>query len=313
MANPELVKILKEGVSVWNRWRGVNTRIFADLMGADLRGANLAAANLRGVNLTGGDLTSANLAGACLIDANLTAADLRWTDLSETNLGGADLTGAYIFNSDFTRSLVGFTIFGNNDLSTAKGIDTVHHLGPSIIGVDTIYSSQGNIPEAFLRGAGVPEVFIAQLKPVVIARPAYYSCFISYNSKDDNFIQHLYAGLQQQGVRCWATPKDLKVSEAFRVRINESIRFHAKLVLVFSANSIHSSWAREEVEAAMEKERNQKQGVLVSIKLDDEVIATDQPWAVSLRRTRPITDFSAWKEEEAYKTAFDDLLRNLKL
>jgi uncharacterized protein YjbI with pentapeptide repeats len=312
MANIELVKILKQGVAEWNQWRGKNSRMFPDLVGADLRGANLIGANLGGVNLTGGDLTSANLASATLIDANLSAADLRWANVSGTNLGGADLSGAYVFNSDFTNSLVGFTVFGNNDLSTAKGLETVRHLGPSTIGVDTIYKSKGNIPEAFLRGAGLPDDFIAQMKSIVNKPLAFHSCFISYSSQDDEFTQRLYADLQQQGVRCWLAPKDLRIGDKFRMRIDESIRIHDKLMVILSANSIRSPWVEEEVAAALEKERNRKTSVLVSIRLDDAVMETDQAWAASLRRARLIGDFHAWHDQDSYQKSFEELLRHLK-
>jgi len=50
-------------------------------------------------------------------------------------------------------------------LSAVKGLETVTHRGPSTIGPDTIYRSQGKIPEAFLRGAGVPDDFISYRAP----------------------------------------------------------------------------------------------------------------------------------------------------
>ena len=52
------------------------------------------------------------------------------------------------------------TIFADVNLSDVKGLETVVHHGPSSVGIETIYRSQGKIPEAFLRGAGVPEDFI---------------------------------------------------------------------------------------------------------------------------------------------------------
>ncbi len=36
MANQEHVEILKQGVDVWNKWRGDNPAIIPDLSGADL-------------------------------------------------------------------------------------------------------------------------------------------------------------------------------------------------------------------------------------------------------------------------------------
>lgn len=312
MANPELLKLLKEGVTAWNRWRAENPRIYLDLVGADLRGANLVGANLSGVKLAGSDLTSANLTGANLTAASLTATDLRWADLTGTNLGGADLTGAYMFNSNLSGAVAGFTVFGNNDLSTAKGIETVRHVGPSTIGVDTIYKSHGNIPEVFLRGAGLPDDFIAQMKSIVTKPPTYCSCFISYASPDDDFAQRLYTDLQQQGVRCWLAPKEANSSEKSHMRIDESIRLHDKLAVILSANCLHRSWVEEEIEAALEKERNQKNPVLVSIRLDDSVLESDRPWAASLRRSRHITDFHGWNDADSYRVSFAEILHTLK-
>ncbi len=84
-----------------------------------------------------------------------------------------------------------------------KGLETVRHDGPSTIGIDTIYKSKDNIPEAFLRGAGVPEDFIVYMKSLAGNPIEFYSCFISYSSQDDDFAQRLYADLQAKNVRCW--------------------------------------------------------------------------------------------------------------
>jgi hypothetical protein len=73
----------------------------------------------------------------------------------------------------------------------------VHH-GPSVISIDTIYFSHGHIPDIFLRGAGVPDPMIDYMHSLVESMNPidYYSCFISYSSKDENFANRLYADLQ---------------------------------------------------------------------------------------------------------------------
>ena len=38
----------------------------------------------------------------------------------------------------------------------------------------------------------------------------FYSCFISYASRDQEFAERLYADLQSKGVRCWFAPEDMK-------------------------------------------------------------------------------------------------------
>jgi hypothetical protein len=301
MANKRHLSILKKGgVSAWNKWRSEHRNIIPNLGEANLPDADLREANLRGVNLLG-----ANLLGADLLGADLREANLRLTILS-----GADLSGA-----DLRDSTMLYTSVANIDLSGVKGLETVIHLGPSFIGIDTIYRSKAEIPEVFLRGAGVPDNFIAYMKSLA-GTPAvfeFYSCFISYSTKDKEFAERLYADLQHQHVRCWYAPEDLKIGDKFRPRIDEAIRVYDKLLLILSGNSIHSSWVETEVETAFEKEhKSPGKTVLFPIRLDDAVMKTDQAWAAEIRRTRHIGDFSNWKEHDEYKKAFDRLLRDLR-
>jgi hypothetical protein len=39
---------------------------------------------------------------------------------------------------------------------------------------------------------------------------------------------------------------------------------------------------------------------------------SEKGWAAHIKRTRHIGDFSRWKEHDAYKEAFQTLLRDLK-
>jgi uncharacterized protein YjbI with pentapeptide repeats len=61
MANKEHLKILKQGMEIWNRWRVDHPETKPDLSGADLREADLSRADLTGADLTGADLTGADL------------------------------------------------------------------------------------------------------------------------------------------------------------------------------------------------------------------------------------------------------------
>jgi len=241
MANPEHLTILKKGVPAWHQWREDNPGVRPDLILAGLREADLLEADLR-----------------------------------EADLRRAYLSGAYLEDSNLTNARVGSTSFGDNDLSTVKGLETVEHNGPSTIGIDTIYKSKGNIPEAILRGAGVPEDFIVYMKSLAGDPIEFYSCFISYSSHDDEFARRLHADLQQSKVRCWFAPKDLKIGEKFRARIDESIRVYDKLMVILTEHCLASPWVKEEVEAALEKERKQKKPVLFPIRLADAVMDTRQ-------------------------------------
>src|ERR1019366_6656291 len=186
---------------------------------ADLNGADLVGADLNIANLWGADLSLANLSRADLSLAHLSGANLTRTVLWHTNLSGANLEGA-----DFTEAAAEFTNFASVDLSVTKGLETVGHNGPSPIGIYTIYMSRGKIPEVFLRGCGVPDEFIAYIGSMVGRPIEFYSCFISYSSKDQEFAERLYSDLKSKGVRCWFAPEELKIGDRFQERIEESIR-----------------------------------------------------------------------------------------
>ncbi len=263
MASKKQLKILKQGVEVWNKWRRENRGIRIDL-----HRANLSDAFLRGVDLRGANLIRADLSNADLMSAKLSDADLSGADLSIANLNGAKLDNA----------VIGYTTFGNNDLSIVKGLDTANHRGPSTIGINTIYLSKGNIPESFLRGAGVPESFIQNMHYFLEDLKAiqFYSCFIAHSSKDKMFCKRLFADLQAKGVRVWYFPVSAKLGKTIYGEIDRAIRIYDKLIIVCSENSLTSPAVIREIERALQEEdeavrqgNKKRKHILFPIRLDD--------------------------------------------
>jgi hypothetical protein len=217
-----------------------------------------------------------------------------------------DLSGA-----DLNRAHVGETIFGALDLRTVKGLLTVVHRAPSTIGTDTIVRSHGELPEAFLRGVGLPNTFIAYAQSLVQTPIGYYTCFLSYSNQDQDFAEQLYADLQNTGVRCWFAPEDLDVGDTIRPRIDELIRLYDKLIVVLSEHSMASIWVAYEVEQALNKEAGGVPNVLYPIRLDTTVLTATAAWAQDIKGTRHIGDFERWKEQDQYQKSFQRLLRAL--
>ncbi|HEV3039784.1 MAG TPA: toll/interleukin-1 receptor domain-containing protein [Candidatus Angelobacter sp.] len=282
------------------------TRVHLD--GANLEGAQFFCSTLDHATMTGADLRGANLVFASLRHAQLSRANLQKVQLGAAVLVGTDLTYTIFTGADITT-----TVFVDVDLSAAIGLEIVHHLSPSHVGIDSLYKSKGKIPEAFLRGCGVPEDFITYARALSKNPIEYNSCFISYSSKDKDFADRLHADLQTRAIRCWYAPEDLKIGDKFRVRIEESIRIYDKVMIVLSEDSIRSAWVEDEVETALENERrNPDSLILFPIRLDDAIMETEHAWAASLRRTRHVGDFSNWKNHDAYQKALKRLLRDLK-
>jgi hypothetical protein len=300
MPNEEQVAILKKGVEAWSAWRDENPHIRPDLSGADLRGANLGATFMREANLSDANLSAANLS-----EAKLFAANLRWATLR-----GADLTGA-----DLSKAHLRHTVLGSTTLTEVKGLNLCRHEGPSVIDFPTLSTlgSSDLLPTAFLRGVGLPDNVIDYLPSLLNTAIQFYSCFISYSSKDEAFAKRLHADLQNNGVRCWFAPHDMRIGDKIIDPIDEAIRLRDKVLLILSEGAIASDWVEGEVTRALEEERARKQIVLFPVRIDDAVMQTSEAWARLLRGQRNIGDFARWKEHDQYQGSFERLMRDLRV
>jgi hypothetical protein len=309
MANLEHIERLKGGNEDWNRWRRDNN------VKPDFTDSQLGGTDLDGFNLIFADFEGSNLGYATFRFAELAGANLSGTDLTGTNFAGANLSG-----TDFTSAFVEDTIFANVDLSDCEGLEDILHVGPSSIDVETIYRSKGKMPDIFLRGCGLPDDFIAYAKSLSTNPVEYYSCFISYSTKDQAFAERLHADLQNKGVRCWFAPHDVQGGKKLHEQIDEAIRLHDKLLLILSPDSMASEWVKTEIAKARKREVRDKRRVLFPIRLVQYETLRD--WECfdadtgkdSAREIREyfIPDFSNWKNHDSYQEAFHSLIRDLK-
>ena len=283
----------------------------ANLSGANLYGAKLSGANLDSADLHGANLEKAILVFVILFEAKLVEANLSGADLSNGMLHKANLSRVNLHNADLSGAYLDKTIFANLNLASTRGLELCDHRGSSVLDFQTLQKS-GTLPVSFLRGVGLPDTLINGLPSLLKHTGKYYSCFISYSSKDQAFVDCLYTDLQNNGVRCWFARRDMKIGDKIRQRIDESIRAHDKLMIILSEHSLQSDWVESEVESALEKEQQKKNSALFPIRVDHAVMDTNQAWAADIRRKRHIGNFSNWKDHDSYKKAFDRLLRDLK-
>jgi uncharacterized protein YjbI with pentapeptide repeats len=291
----------------------------ADFSLANLSDADLSGAHLIGANLPGADLIGANLSGAKLASANLAGADLSGANLSGAMLIQTNLSSAYIRGANLRNVKLNGTIFGNSYLRDAQGLDACDHSGPSVLDHSTLTKS-GRLPLAFLRGCGLPDKLIDYLPSLLEEAIQFYSCFISYSTKDQDFADRLFADLQSKGVRCWFAPHHIAAGKKIHEQIDEAIRLHDRLLLILSPASMESEWVKTEIGRARNREMKEKRRVLFPISLVDFQCLRD--WTCfngdigkdSAREVREyfIPDFSQWKSHEPYQHAFERLLRDLK-
>jgi len=179
------------------------------------------------------------------------------------------------------------------------------------IGIDTIFRSRGKIPDIFLRGAGVPEIFITYAQSLVANPIEFYSCFISHSHQDQQFCDRLYADLQAKSVRCWYFPEDATWGKSVWGEIDSSIRIYDKLVVVCSESSLNSPAVIREIERALQREDKEKKEVLFPIRIDDHLFDRwDHPRKADVV-AKVVGDFRDWNEHNTYSKNFDKLLKAL--
>jgi TIR domain/CHAT domain len=147
-----------------------------------------------------------------------------------------------------------------------------------------------------------------------------HSCFISYCSEDEEFASKLHARLVKAGVKMWFAPEDLQAGKKLHEQIGEAIHERDKLLLVLSKQSMASEWVATEIRKARKIESKDGKRKLFPIRLvpfdvirDWERFDADSGKDLGVEiREYFIPDFSKWKDQDAFETAFARLLRDLK-
>ncbi|MEN3369916.1 MAG: hypothetical protein V7609_2059 [Verrucomicrobiota bacterium] len=198
----------------------------------------------------------------------------------------------------------------------------IYHAAPSSVGIDTIYESKGMIPESFLRGCGVPESFVRYMPSIVESEDGiqFYSCFISYSSRDEVFARRLYKRMGEAHLRVWFAAEDIQGGKKVHEQIERAIRIYDKLLIILSDASIQSEWVMDELRKGFKAERNTGKRKLFPVRLTDyetlkrwvcrdSISGTDLAEEV---RQYFIPDFSHWKEHDQFEAAFTRLFKDLK-
>ncbi len=208
------------------------------------------------------------------------------------------------------------TVFANIDLRNVRGLESVKHHGPSTIGADTLSRSGSNIPEMFLREAGVSDDLITYTVSLAKNPIKHYNCVISYSKHDQEFAERLYNGLQQRGVRCWYAPEGMTTGP-FRRRVGESFHIYDKLVLILSQHSIHARWTTQAAKETLFKEGNNHTPILFLIRLDNTILEEEMRrrflgQVLFAEPSRDIADFTEWIFQNSFQEAINRLVVNLQ-
>jgi TIR domain/Pentapeptide repeats (8 copies) len=311
MADQRHIDKLKGGVNVWNQWRGKHPEIMPDLRNADLQAAMLTGIDFRRTNLDGANLSHARLDSTLLNAASLSQTNLSNTRLRNSNLHKTCFKEAILHRTNMYHASLLDTAFLNIDLSETINLENVFHLGPSTISMDTIQRSKGKIPDIFLLGTGISEQLLTAIRASGHTHFQYFTCFISYSTKDKHFVEILYQDLRKAGVLCWYAPEKLKTGQKFPAYITEAVQSREKMLIVLSKHSLKSDWVKKEVGLARQKEGNGKREVLLPVCLDNAHLNSPTDWAAAIRKQRHIKSFENWQQPSRYQEMLKGLLNDL--
>jgi hypothetical protein len=185
----------------------------------------------------------------------------------------------------------------------------------------SILSLMGALARRWLLGRGIDNSSVGSPSPSSMTQPArFYSCFISYSTKDEKFARKLHDRMVQEGVLAWFAPKSIRGGEKIYDQIDQAIQTYEKLILVLSQDSMRSDWVMTELRKAFRLERKEGNRKLFPIRLtgyDDlrgwECFDSDHGKDLALEvREYFIPDFSNWNDRASFEDAFGYLIRDLK-
>jgi len=147
----------------------------------------------------------------------------------------------------------------------------------------------------------------------------YYSCYLSYSSKDEDFARRLYSRLRDAKVQVWIWSENIKAGEEIQPQMETAIRAHDKLLVVLSEASLRSEWVMKEVREAQKAERQSGKRKLFPVRLVDfktlDAVASLSPKSDEIPKELAkyfIPDFSNWKDHDQFEAAFSRLLADLR-
>jgi hypothetical protein len=212
-------------------------------------------------------------------------------------------------------------------------LEEVVHIGPSHLSTDTFVSSKGKIPDIFLRGCGLHDWEIEEVKlynpdlsndevnkilyriyDLRATQALQISpLFISYSHGDAAFVDQLETQLNKKGIRFWRDIHDMKAGR-IETQIDRAVRQNPTVLLVLSENSLSSDWVEHEVRLARQLEKDTDRDVLCPIALDDSW--KDSKWPKRIMEQimeYNILDFSAWEDDVKFEGMFRKLIDGLEL
>ncbi len=100
-------------------------------------------------------------------------------------------------------------------------------------------------------------------------RKSVYDAYVIHSSKDKDFVDRLVDDLRLFGLQIWYDKDEIGIGDSITDRINQGLLEAKACIVVLSPNALGSEWVGKEIGAAMQREINEKNPVVLPILLDD--------------------------------------------
>lgn len=95
------------------------------------------------------------------------------------------------------------------------------------------------------------------------------SVFISYSTKDSEFVTQLSTELVKNRIHVWLDKWEMQPGDSLIDKIQSGLTESSFLLVVLSKNSVDSEWCKKEINSGLMRELKEKQVVIIPILLDD--------------------------------------------
>jgi hypothetical protein len=113
--------------------------------------------------------------------------------------------------------------------------------------------------------------------------------FITYSSKDQKVARTICTALENRGLKCWISARDVKPGQNYQEQIVRAIRTTKIMVLVFTANANNSNEIKKELALA-----SQNNHLVIPVRIED--VAPNEAFAYEFATRQWIDVFENWEK-----------------
>ena len=113
--------------------------------------------------------------------------------------------------------------------------------------------------------------------------------FITYSSKDQKVARTICTALENRGLNCWISARNVKPGQNYQEQIVRAIRAARVMVLVFTANANNSNEIKKELALA-----SQNNLVVIPVRIED--VAPNEAFAYEFATRQWIDLFEDWEK-----------------